>query len=109
MYDPPPRGYARTVCRYDVTTIASRSAIAPPIGSIALSAAAPGQREDEHHLLGGVRDRGERVRRQDRKREQLGEQLVLLFVRRQSAAQQQSFDHAARCRGSLDRRHRAGF
>ena len=33
MYAPPPEGYARTVCRYEITTIAISAAIAPEIGS----------------------------------------------------------------------------
>src|SRR4029450_1457989 len=32
MYAPPPEGYARTVCRYEITTIAINTAIAPAIG-----------------------------------------------------------------------------
>src|SRR4029450_4863051 len=32
MYAPPPEGYARTVCRYEITTIAINAAIAPAIG-----------------------------------------------------------------------------
>ena len=32
MYEPPPFGYANTVCRYDVTTIASRMQTTIAIG-----------------------------------------------------------------------------
>ena len=33
MYEPPPLGYANTVCRYDVTTIASRITTTIAIGT----------------------------------------------------------------------------
>ena len=33
MYEPPPLGYAKIVCRYDVATIASRIATAIEIGT----------------------------------------------------------------------------
>src|SRR5688500_13028198 len=39
-YDPPPPGYAWIVCRYDVTTIASRNATASDIGTSFVSPSA---------------------------------------------------------------------
>ena len=55
----------------------------------------PGQDEDEHHLLGGVRHRGEGVRGEDRQRERLGEELVFLGVDRQSPPEQEALQRAA--------------
>src|SRR4051794_6385994 len=41
MYEPPPLGYAHTVCRYDATTMPRSTAIAMPIGSMYASAPTP--------------------------------------------------------------------
>src|SRR5215212_8680443 len=41
MYEPPPLGYAHTVCRYEATTMPRSTAIAIPIGSMYASAPTP--------------------------------------------------------------------
>jgi hypothetical protein len=48
----------------------------------------PRRDEDEHHLLGRVRVRGQRVRREHREREEFGEELVFEFFRWKGAAQE---------------------
>ena len=59
----------------------SSAAIPSASGDPSENAAAPAMSEDEHHLLRRVRDRGERVRGEDRQRQELRQQLVLGLVR----------------------------
>ena len=50
-----------------------------------------GEQHDQD-LVGRVRGRRDRVRREHRQRDPLGEALVLLLIRRQRATDQDSFD-----------------
>ena len=54
----------------------SRTTIAAPIGRLNASAASPAEQQDAQDLLGGVGDRGERVRGEDGQRLDLGQPLV---------------------------------
>ena len=92
MYAPPELSYTCTVCRYERTTIASSAAIAIEIGKTRCAEPADGRDEHDERRLGRVRDRRERVRREDRKREPLREERLVHLVGRHRTSDEVALD-----------------
>ena len=87
-YEPPPFGYARTVCWYDRATKTSR--IDHRHGDVDRKGDGHGAREhqSQQDLLGRVRRGRDGIRREDRQRELLGQPLLRLLSRRHRTAEQ---------------------
>ena len=96
MYAPPPFGYALTVCRYERTTIASSIEIATAIGPDEPRRPDARDQEDPEDLLARVRDRRQRVGREHRQGQDLGEQRVLELAAGHGAADEQPLRDASR-------------